>query len=385
MILTKNGIITESLNLIENQNLSPLFRINKISVNATPISINEYNNLEYNQNNIEINYSILSFKTDFSFPLHYKINDSPWEKASTQTRALKLLSLSPGDYKITFKLGEINNTHFKEHVIYLCIKKAYWQNWWFISIWISLLFFLLIVLARWRINELKQKNKLLNEKIENEQKYYKTSLKAIKAQMNPHFFYNALNTIQSFIYSEDKKNASTYLSKFSKLTRLILEMSEKDQITLSEEINTLQLYLDIEKVRFNSDFEFSIQPPKHINTDYIQFPPMLIQPYVENAIKHGLLHKKGAKTLRVQFEIENQLLHVTIDDNGIGRKLSEEINSKKNNQHTSFSSSANQQRFKILSLNNASASVQITDKLDDLNQSLGTTIYLIIPITLTQK
>ncbi|MBI3520351.1 MAG: histidine kinase [Bacteroidetes bacterium] len=387
IIITKNGIITESLNTIGHQDVKPLFYINTFLANSKPIDISGSPDLSYTQNNIEINYSILSFKTDFNFPLYYKINESPWEKAGNQTRTLKLSALSPGDYKITFRLGETSHAKFKETTLRFSIKKAYWQTWWFISIWILLFVLSIIIVAKWRINELKHKNKLLNEKIENEQKYYKTSLKAIKAQMNPHFFYNALNTIQSFIYSEDKKNASTYLSKFSKLTRLILEMSEKDQVTLSEEISTLQLYLDIEKVRFNDDFEFSIQMFNHtsINPDFVMFPPMLIQPYVENAIKHGLLHKKGKKELHITFEIKHQLLHVTIDDNGIGRKLSEEINFKKSHQHTSFSTNANEQRFKILSLKNALASVQITDKFDSFDHSSGTTVNLIIPVTLTQK
>ena len=385
LIITRNGIITEQLTTTDEQNTKPLFYITRFMVNALPVSMDKPIDLSYDQNNIEINYSILSFKTDFNFPLYYKINNAAWEKASNQTRTLNLSSLAPGNYKITFKPGEVSNTKFKEYLVAFTISKAYWQTWWFIGLWVFLAIVLIIGIARWRIHELKQKNKLLNEKIENEQKYYKTSLKAIKAQMNPHFFYNALNTIQSFIYSEDKKNASTYLSKFSKLTRLILEMSEKDNITLSEEINTLQLYLDIEKVRFNDDFEFSIHSPPTVATDTILFPPMLIQPYVENAIKHGLLHKKGAKVLDIRFEIKDQLLSVIIDDNGIGRKQSKEINSKKNHSYQSFSSGANEQRFKILSSKNNLSSVHITDKFDSFSQSTGTTVNLVIPVTLTQK
>jgi uncharacterized membrane-anchored protein YhcB (DUF1043 family) len=384
-IITKNGIITEQLNTSTEQKAQPLFYINRFMVNSKALPEYDRANLNYDQNTIEIVYSILSFKTDFNYPLYYNINDGPWERASEQARTLKLSSLAPGNYKITFKPGEINNNNFSSKVINFTIKKAWWQTWWFIGICILAVIFFVILIARWRINELKQKNKLLNEKIENEQKYYRTSLKAIKAQMNPHFFYNALNTIQSFIYSEDKKNASTYLSKFSRLTRLILEMSEKDNITLSEEINTLQIYLDIEKVRFNDDFEFSIKAPQNINTDLVLFPPMLIQPYVENAIKHGLLHKKGAKNLQVTFEIQEQLLLVTIDDNGIGRKLSEEINARKNSPHVSFSGNANEERFKILSAKNALSSVRISDKFDSFNASTGTTVHLAIPVILTQK
>ena len=385
LIITRNGIITEQLNTTDNQKVEPLFYINRVMVNGEPVDWSSPAELRYDQNNIEITYAILSFKTDFSYPLYYKINQSAWEKASNQSRTLRLSSLSPGNYKITFRPGKINNAGFKEYTIDFTIKRAFWQTWWFIGMWVVVIILTVIIIARWRIAELKQKNKLLNEKIENEQKYYKTSLKAIKAQMNPHFFYNALNTIQSFIYSEDKKNASTYLSKFSKLTRLILEMSEKDNVTLAEEMDTLQLYLDIEKVRFNDDFDFSIQYLDNIHPNFILFPPMLIQPYIENAIKHGLLHKKGKKTLDIRFELKDLLLAVSIDDNGIGRKQSKEINAKKNHPYESFSSGANEQRFKILSFKNNLSSVHITDKFDRFNQPAGTTVNLVIPVTLTQK
>ncbi len=384
-LITRQGIVTKRFSTVDEENIKPLFYITTFLVNSVPFPTHTPVELSYDQNNIEINYSILSFKSDFNFPLYYKINNSAWEKAGNQTRSLKLSSLAPGNYTITFKPGEPANSKCKAQTICFSIGKAYWQTWWFIGLWVFLLILSVILIAKWRINELKQKNKLLNEKIENEQKYYKTSLKAIKAQMNPHFFYNALNTIQSFIYSEDKKNASTYLAKFSKLTRLILEMSEKDNIPLSEEINILRLYLDIEKVRFNDDFEFSIHTPSKVNADTVLFPPMLIQPYVENAIKHGLLHKKGAKRLDIRFEIKDQLLSVCIDDNGIGRKQSKEINSKKSQGYESFSSGANEQRFKILSSRHDLSSVQITDKFDPFNLPAGTTVNLLIPVTLTQK
>ncbi|MBS1636895.1 MAG: histidine kinase [Bacteroidetes bacterium] len=385
IIITQNGIIIEQLNNPEDQKSNPLFYITGLMVNSQAMACEKPIELRYDQNNIELKYSILSFKTDFTYPLYYKINSAAWEKAGDQTRTLNLSSLAPGCYKITFHLGDITTGASREQVIEFTIRKAWWQTWWFMGIWLSLIILCVVLIARWRIHELKQKNKLLNEKIENEQKYYKTSLKAIKAQMNPHFFYNALNTIQSFIYSEDKKNASTYLSKFSKLTRLILEMSEKDNVTLTEEISTLQLYLDIEKVRFNDDFDFAIHCADYIHTNFIQLPPMIIQPYVENAIKHGLLHKKGLKTVNIRFSMKDHLLSVCIDDNGIGRKQSGEINSRKNQKHESFSSVANEQRLKILSEKNASASVQIIDKLDDFNQPAGTIVNLLIPVILTQK
>lgn len=148
---------------------------------------------------------------------------------------------------------------------------------------------------------------MLNEKVELEQNLHKSIMKTIKSQMNPHFFYNALNTIQAFIFTNDKAKANTYLAKFSKLTRLILEQAEKETITLAEEINTLQLYLELEKIRFNNNFEYRINADSIDNKELIEIPPMLIQPYIENAIKYGLLHKKSDRLVKIDFVIDENL------------------------------------------------------------------------------
>jgi LytS/YehU family sensor histidine kinase len=205
-------------------------------------------------------------------------------------------------------------------------------------------------------------------------------LKTIKAQMNPHFFYNALNTIQAYIFTNDKTKANSYLAKFSKLTRVILEQSEKETISLGDEIESLTLYLELEKMRFKEGFEYNIEHKTDTHKDSIEFPPMLIQPYVENAIKHGLLHKESDRTLFILFEeIKNHLV-ITIDDNGIGRKRSEELNKIKNDKYQSFSTQANEKRLEILNRTNDKIAVKIIDKLDANQQSLGTKVILTIPI-----
>ncbi len=380
ILLSKSGVIIEKLKTGVNQNSNPLLYINTILVNHESYFQNNLKEFSSDQNNIEIAYSILSFKTDFNFPLYFKINDHNWELASSQSRSLKLSSLSPGHYIIQFKLGDLNNTNYKTQRIEFTINKPYWQTWWFMFLCILIIIICVLLFAKWRINELKQKNKLLHEKFEHEQKSHQSILKAIRAQMNPHFFYNALNTIQSFIYSDDKRNAATYLAKFSKLTRLILEMSEKESNTITEEINALQLYLDIEKVRFNDDFEYQIISSDDLNGHETNIPPMLIQPYVENAIKHGLLHKKGHKTLMIEFLKQNSSIVISIDDNGVGRKTSMELNEKKLSKHQSFATAANKQRLDILNKNLENTGVEIIDKLDKNQQSLGTKVVLRIPI-----
>jgi two-component sensor histidine kinase len=384
ILINKNGVIIEDIKTNSEENENSVFRFNKVLVNGYELENIESLELTHDQNNVEIIYSILSFKTDSYFPLYYKINNRDWELANGRSRSIKLSSLAPGRYSVIFKLGAPSNSLYKTSKIDFVINEPFWQTWWFTLIWMVLILIAILSFFRWRIKELNAKNELLEEKVKNEQLFFKTSMKAIRAQMNPHFFYNALNTIQSFIYSEDKQNASTYLSKFSKLTRLVLEMSEKENITLTEELEAIRLYLDIEKVRFNDDFIYNINTPNTINSDTVLFPPMLIQPYVENAIKHGLLHKKGEKQLKIDFNIEGGRMIVSIDDNGIGRKQSAEINAKKMNKPESFSTKANQERLDILSRNNNTSKVEILDKFDSTSGACGTKVVLniqLIPFT----
>ena len=216
----------------------------------------------------------------------------------------------------------------------------------------------------------------------NSKKPQRSALKAIKSQMNPHFFYNALNTIQSYILANDKKQAVNYLSKFSQLTRTILEMSEKENISLAEEIKTMNLYLEIEKARFDEDFEYEIITDKTLDLELIKIPSMLLQPYVENAVKHGLLHKKGSKTLKIIFEKKQSMLHIEINDNGIGRQKSSELNAIKNKNHNSFATEAMQNRIELLNKNKIEKiTINYIDKLNPNQQSTGTNVVIEIPIS----
>jgi len=200
--------------------------------------------------------------------------------------------------------------------------------------------------------------------------------------MNPHFFYNALNTLQSYILANEKKEAVSYLSKFSSLTRTILEMTEKEEVTLSDEIKTLGLYLDIEKARFDGDFTFECMVASKLDVENIKIPSMLLQPYVENAVKHGLLHKEGQKILKLKFEQSGEFLEVSIEDNGIGRKKSGELNAIKSKKHQSFATQAIQNRIDLL--NNAATekiTIRYEDHVNQNNQSVGTTVFFQIPLT----
>jgi LytS/YehU family sensor histidine kinase len=206
----------------------------------------------------------------------------------------------------------------------------------------------------------------------------KSLLASIKSQMNPHFIFNALNTIQAYIFLNDKENATGYLSKFSKLTRSILEMSEKDEVFLAEEIETLKLYLDLEKMRFQEGFNYSLNTSE-VEVDEIKIPSMIIQPYVENAIKHGLLHSSNEKQLSINFTSKNNCLLVEIKDNGIGRKRAEELRLQQEKFHAGFSTKANEKRLKLLGHEN-NIVVSYIDNYDINNQATGTTVILTIQL-----
>jgi LytS/YehU family sensor histidine kinase len=180
--------------------------------------------------------------------------------------------------------------------------------------------------------------------------------------------------------SNDKKQAINYLSKFSSLTRNILEMTEKEFISIAEEISTMSLYLDIEKARFDSDFEYEINTERLADLDY-KIPSMLLQPYIENAVKHGLLHKSGLKKITISFAKMDTKIRIEIDDNGIGRQKSAALNAIKNKNHNSFATEAMQNRIDLLNKNKTNKiTINFIDKLNQSQQSMGTAVVIEIPI-----
>lgn len=375
-ISTNRGLIIKKQEIYNRSN--PIFSIENIQINNEVVTKLKLDDLAYNENNITIKYSFLSPTPFEEHELLYRINESQWQKADILNPELVLNSLNHGSYTIEFVL----NSDFKNTTkIHFTINRPFWLQFPFIFGASVFLLAFMYWLYRMNIKKIEKRNQLVLDKINLEKNVNQSKLKAIKSQMNPHFFYNALNTLQSFILSNEKRLAIDYLSKFSNLTRTILEMTEKDFISISEEVKTLQLYLDIEKGRFDEDFSYEIQVGKNIDQESIKIPTMLLQPYVENAVKHGLLHKQGDKKVTISFEIQNNELHIGIDDNGVGRQKSSELNQIKNKNHQSFATEALQNRIDLLNeYNHKNISLKIIDKHNLQNQPTGTLVEIIIPI-----
>jgi sensor histidine kinase YesM len=207
-----------------------------------------------------------------------------------------------------------------------------------------------------------------------------SQLTALKSQMNPHFLFNTLNSLQDLILKHDIKNSNYYLNKFSLLMREILDMSGKDEVPLSREIKLLDTYLELEKLRFGDEFKFEIKTDETLDIDHLVLPPMIIQPFIENALKHGLLHKKGDKNLSIEFSLNDEILICEIIDNGVGRKRSEEIKARNVRTHQSFATEATDRRMDLLnSFNDKKYNFEIIDLYED-DKALGTKVVISIPI-----
>ena len=203
------------------------------------------------------------------------------------------------------------------------------------------------------------------------------ALKSLRTQMNPHFIFNALNSINNFIVKNDERNANKYLARFSKLMRSILNNSEQDLIPLSKEIEILELYLQMEHMRFPNKFDYTLDIDPKVDRDSFQIPPMLIQPYIENAVWHGLRYMEEGGKLLVSMEMEGENLRIVIEDNGIGRQKSMELKTKNQKANESKGIKNTTGRLKILS---GMYKQEIKHEISDVNaDGSGTHVLILLP------
>jgi len=207
-------------------------------------------------------------------------------------------------------------------------------------------------------------------------------MQALRAQMNPHFIFNSLNSINMFILENNKLQASEYLSKFSRLVRLILQNSQEAFIPLERELEALQLYLELESLRFENKFEYKIIVDDDVDTTMLRVPPLIIQPYAENAIWHGLMHKKEKGHLDIGLHQQGEILFCKVADDGIGRKKAGELKSKSSSKHRSIGIKITESRIAMAQISSTINSVEIKDLVYADGTSAGTEVILRIPVVI---
>ncbi|MES2796861.1 MAG: two-component regulator propeller domain-containing protein [Bacteroidota bacterium] len=351
-----------------------------------PLSQTKKITLNYNQNNFAIEFNNIDFITlEDEKNLLYKLEnfDEAWRKSSSEKKAY-YYSVSPGKY--VFRVKALNgNGIWAEKSITINISPPFWNTWWFILIAIILAISTLYILIRWRIYDKFNKQLVFSEKekklAELQQEKVELEMQVLRAQMNPHFIFNSLNSINRFILQNNSTLASEYLTKFSRLVRMILQNSQANLISLESELDSLKLYLELEALRFNYHFTYKITIPKELDIEILKIPPLIIQPFAENAIWHGLMHKEEKGLLDIEISQENEHLFFKITDDGIGRKASASSSSKTASMHKSMGMAITANRISMMqNLNGMASSVTIIDMMDNEGKGAGTEVIIKIPV-----
>lgn len=334
--------------------------------------------LEHDENNLKIEFQGLNFKSRGEFSYAYRLLgvDEGWIKTASSSNFARYPQLQPGKYifEVIARTRQGVESEAPARMV-IVIEPAFWQEWWFwalIALAIGSVIFFSVYLY---IRSLKRKN-------EDRERLITSQLTALRTQMNPHFIFNALNSIQVFIAQSDTLSANFYLNQFSVLMRLVLDMSTQSAITLAQELEALELYLSLEQLRFEEDFSYEVQVDPALEDTTVLIPAMLIQPYVENAIKHGLLHKEKEKNLWVRIHRKSpELLVAEIEDNGVGRAEVARIQQRKRKRHRSQAQALTVRRLELLTQSYTESFFSETEDLTDVQGvACGTRVTLHIPI-----
>ena len=344
--------------------------------------------LPYDLNRFESELGMLDFTPNRKIQYEYRLvgYDKEWIKTSTRDYVV-YANIPPGDYTLEYTAINLNNIADQKIInkVEIEILAPWWQQWWFTTI----LVLSVIGLAILFYTNYQSRKKRLLAQAERERKFVELNrqmnemrLMAIRSQMNPHFIFNCLNSIQKMIVVEDVNGAYQYLSKFSKLLRLVLDNSEKNFISLSREMEMNSLYFELESRGFKKSFQYKIDIDESIDPETTQVPSLLLQPFIENAIWHGLMHREGEKKLWIQFSKKDNQLVCTIEDNGVGREYSAAIKAQKLGTHyfESKGTKLSEQRIELLNQQlEGRAAIKITD-LKNGNGAIGTRVTIELPL-----
>lgn len=336
--------------------------------------IKEGNKLKYDENNIRIEYLSINSKLQGNIEYKYRLNNRlAWQY--TQERAANLIDLSPGLYQFEVQAKDENGEWTPSLVVKFLIKQPFWERAWFITIGIlAILGFIWLAVQRY-IARIKRDNE-----IEREMQSLKAS--ALQAQMNPHFVFNCLNAIQSFIAGKESEKATRYLAKFAMLVRNNLNASVNKVVSLEEEIQTIENYLSFEKMRFQRKLNYSIIVDPSLNIYDLEIPPLLTLTYVENAVIHGLLQTPRQGEIEIKYLNQGDDIAIEIIDNGLGIFQTQKM--KKKNQlegiHKSIGMSISKKMLEIFNERSSKEDLLIEELKNDLGKIQGTRIMLKIKI-----
>ncbi len=360
LISTYKGLISIDLSKaiqIDKFN-SPIY-VNRIKINNEDYPVSSELNLDYNENNIEINFNSNNILNATKNYYRYKILglSNYWSKYSKESN-LKLLGLNSGNYTIVLEGKNIGTGEILKPIqIKLNISYPFWETWWFIGLMVLALILIILFIVKRKINQIKEKSEI-------EKRIAETKLLALQSQMNPHFVFNAMNSIQNFVIDNNVDDALFYIGEFSKLIRQTLDFSGKKYVYLYEEIEYLNRYIELENLRRKVKVDVEIKWNKDINTHELEISPMLIQPVVENVFIHAFDSTTMNPKLQIEFSKIDDKIFCLVTDNGKGF-----VQSNKSSKGLKLV----EERIQLLSIDNLG-------KVVVQNTSVGTAVKIEIPI-----
>ncbi|MDX1479040.1 MAG: two-component regulator propeller domain-containing protein [Saprospiraceae bacterium] len=355
------------------------FSVDQTEIPFTEIIPGQAMDLRHHDDVLEIEFAAREYATPEYVEYAYRITglSDRWVHLGSARRAL-IANLKPGDY-VFMARARLPHQDWSPGILQIPLRVAppFWATWWFRLLAISVIVAAVLGYVRFRERKIREREE---RKKEVERAMIDLERRALLAQMNPHFIFNAMNSIQQFVAARDIEGALKYLSKFSRLLRFVLSISRENKITLIDEITMIQDYLELERMRFPDKFEYTVDIDQSLDVHTLEIPPFLIQPQVENAIRHGLMNKGVDGRLLVAIERQNGHLKVTVEDNGIGREAARQLRAQSSFNRRSQGLSIVEERLRHINQNNIPHNLQITDLYHPDRTPRGTRVEIFVEL-----
>ncbi len=396
---TMNGLTKYSPSQFSIRHAEPALHFQQIALFYKPLAETRYAawldgtgglkpgvHFDWNENHLSFEFRAIDLANPEGLRYRWKLDGTPnaeWSPFSEQ-RSVNFAGLQAGHYTFWVQAISSDGTLSKPISASFSTQKPFWQTLWFLLLAGSMLSGLVFWAVKARIRQVRKTEREKREKLEVQNRLLQLEQKALQLQMNPHFIFNALNSIQSLVSTGDATAARTELNAFAQLMRSILSNSRRQTVSLKEETDTLAQYLRIEQFcRPEKPFDFSIQYAEKIDPEAIELPPMLLQPFVENAVLHGIAHLQNRSgNIEISFDILGETLRCTIADNGVGREKAALLRGERQPGHNSAALQITQERLEALSESKIAKPLEFMDIRDLSGEIVGTKVMLSLPLQL---
>lgn len=332
-------------------------------------------NLHHTERYLTFQAGVIGFSQPEKLHIQYRLKGLQQEWQPAREGYGSFTNLDPGRYELQLRAVLPNGAVAGDIMsVPVTIRPPFWTTWWFISAVVLVIAGLLYVVYRLRVGQIRRQEQV---KAGYEQQINLLEVKALRSQMNPHFMFNCLNSIRNLMLKDENDNAVEYITMFSRLLRLILSHTRRETITLREDLEALEHYMQLEQLRLSNQFSYAIHLAEGLQADEVTVPPMLLQPYVENAIWHGIMNKEVPGHVNITIAANGRSLHIAIEDDGIGREAAMQLRQQQSEVHQSMGMSLTRDRLDIMArMNRFVSNIQIEDLYNSHHSPAGTRVNI---------